>query len=94
MSIWSTNFWKAAAERAIKTLAQTLIALLAVGQTTILTIDYKQAAAVAATATVLSILSSIVSSNIGNPGPSLTNEVALPPVQAHASEVIDPATVA
>jgi hypothetical protein len=90
------GFWKATAERAIKTLAQTLIALLAVGQTTILTIDYQQAAAVAATATVLSILSSIVSSNIGNPGPSLVNEVALPPIQAHASEaeMVDPAAVA
>lgn len=94
MTIWSVSFWKAAAERAVKTLAQTLIALLAVNQTTILSVDWTQAAAVAATATMLSILSSIVSSGIGNTGPSLANEAVVPSLVDHAPvEVVDPAVV-
>lgn len=72
--MYSSVFWKATFERAVKTLAQSLIAVLAVGQTTILTVDWAQAGAVAATATVLSVLSSIASSAVGSPGPSLANE--------------------
>jgi hypothetical protein len=85
MTIWSGGFWKAAAERAIKTLAQSLIAVLAIGQVTVLTVDWAQAAAVAATAGILSVLTSIASSGIGNPGPSLASEATVPPV-AHVHE--------
>ena len=88
--MFTVQFWKAAAERAIKTLAQTLIAILAVGQTTVLTVDWQQAAAVAATATLLSVLTSIVSSGIGNTGPSLASEAVVPSIQAHNFELIDP----
>lgn len=84
--MWSAAFWKATAERAIKTLAQSLIALLAVGQTTILSVDWQQALAVAATATVLSVLSSIASSGIGNAGPSLTTEAITVPDVTVVSE--------
>ena len=89
--MWSAQFWKAAAERAIKTLAQTLIAILAVGQTTVLSVDWKQSAAVAATATLLSVLTSVASAGMGNTGPSLASEAIVPPIQVHASEVTDPA---
>lgn len=82
--LWSASFWKATAERAIKTLAQSLIAILAVGQTTVLSVDWRQALAVAATATLLSVLSSIASAGIGNTGPSLANEAVVPPVTDHA----------
>lgn len=82
--MWTASFWKAAAERAIRTLAQTMIAILAVGHTTVLTVDWQQALAVAATATVLSLLTSIVASEVGNTGPSLANEALVPPVTDHA----------
>lgn len=72
--MYSSAFWKATFERAVKTLAQSLIAVLAVGQTTVLTVDWQQAGAVAVTATVLSVLTSIASSTAGNPGPSLASE--------------------
>jgi len=72
--MWTAAFWKATFERAVKTLAQSLIAVLAVGQTTILTVDWQQAGAVALTATALSVLTSIASSTAGNPGPSLATE--------------------
>ena len=39
--MFTLSFFNAAAERAIKTLAQSLIAVLAVGQTTVLTIIYR-----------------------------------------------------
>lgn len=81
--MFTATFWRSAAERAIKTLAQSLIAILAVGQTNILTVDWTQALAVAATATLLSVLTSIASGGVGNFGPSLTNEVSLPPVVDH-----------
>lgn len=84
MSIWTSSFWKAAAERAVRTLAQSMIAVLAVGQTNILTVDWQSALAVAATATVLSLLTSIVASGVGNTGPSLVNEAVVPKAVEHA----------
>jgi hypothetical protein len=59
--IWTKQFWKGAAERAIKTFAQALGAILIVG-TPIFEIDFGQGLGIAATATVLSLLTSI-----GNP---------------------------
>ena len=83
--MFTLAFWKATAERAAKTVAQALIAVLAVGQTTILTVDWQQALAVAGTAGRRSVLSSIASGSIGNYGPSLANETVAPPV-AHAHD--------
>jgi hypothetical protein len=95
VSIWVGSFWKATAERAAKTLAQSLIAVLAVGQTTLLTVDWQQALAVAATATVLSILSSVASAGVGNAGPSLASETVVPPLaHSHDEELVDMETVA
>lgn len=76
--MFTVQFWRAAAERALKTLAQSLIAVLAVGQTTILSVDWRQALAVAATATVLSVLTSVASAGAGNYGPSLASEAVIP----------------
>ena len=72
--MFSKKFILATAERAIKTFAQALLALFVTGKT-ILSIDWAQALAVAGTAALLSVLTSIVSGNIGNYGPSLTTEV-------------------
>lgn len=67
-------FWKAAGERAVKTAAQAGIALFAAGAT-ILDIDAQQGLAVVATATLLSLLSSVASDRLGTfDGPSLTSE--------------------
>lgn len=73
-------FWKAAAERAIKTFAQSLVALFVAG-VTILTIDWVQALAVAGTAAVISVLTSVASSRLGAfDGPSLSAEAVVEPV--------------
>jgi hypothetical protein len=72
--MWTVDFWKAAGERAVKTAAQAAIALFAAG-VTILDIDWVQGGAVVGTATLLSVLSSIASYNVGHfEGPSLTDE--------------------
>ena len=72
-------FWKAAAERAIKTFAQSLVALFVAG-VTILTIDWVQALAVSGTAALVSVLTSIASSRLGPfDGPSLTDEALVEP---------------
>lgn len=84
--MFSRRFIEAALERAIKTFAQSLIAILAVGQTTVLSVDWRQALAVSATATLLSILSSIASDQFGNYGPSLASEVIAPPVKHEHDE--------
>ena len=77
MSIFSTDFIRAAGERALKTFAQALVAVFAAG-VTILDIDWTQAVAVAGTAAVLSILTSIASNNVGPYyGPSLSDEAVM-----------------
>lgn len=66
-------FIKATLERAIKTFAQTLVAVLGIGLTDVLAVDWKAALSAAAAATVLSILTSLGSDWATGNGPSLTN---------------------
>lgn len=60
MSTYATKaFWAGAAERAIKTAAQTLIAVIGTGTLGILDVDWLTALSVAGLATVLSVLTSV-----------------------------------
>ena len=73
-------FWVAAGERAVKTFAQSLVALFAAG-VTILNIDWQQGLAVAATAALVSVLTSVASVRVGQfEGPSLEGEAVVEPV--------------
>lgn len=56
--IWTRSFWKGAAERAIKTAAQTLAATFVIG-VPIFELDVPTGLAISATATVASLLTSI-----------------------------------
>ena len=70
-------FWIAAGERAVKTFAQALVALFVAG-VTVLTIDWQQGLAVAATAALVSVLTSIASVRLGSfEGPSLAGEAVV-----------------
>lgn len=86
--MFTKSFWKSAAERAIKTIAQALIAVLAATTFDWFTADWQAIAGTAATAGVLSLLSSIASAGIGDKGtPSIVSGIAnasIPP----GSEVI------
>jgi hypothetical protein len=60
--MFTSLFWKDAAERALKTFAQALLALLLVApQTHVLVFDWPSALGLAATSAVISVLTSVVS---------------------------------
>lgn len=73
-------FWKAVAERAVKTFAQALVAVFAAG-VTVLDVDWGQALAIAGTAALLSVLTSVGSLKLGQyDGPSLVDEAVVEPL--------------
>lgn len=71
MTIWTAAFWRAAAERSIKTGAQTGAALLTAAGTGLIDTDWQTAASVSGMAAVISLLTSIASDAATGDGPSL-----------------------
>ena len=70
--MFTKSFWKSAAERAIRTVAQALVAVIAATSFDWFSADWKAIAGTALTAGVLSLLTSIASAGIGDKGtPSL-----------------------
>ena len=57
--MFTREFWAAAAERALKTVAQSVVAVLGVGAVGVLSVDWVQTLSVAAAAGLASILTSI-----------------------------------
>lgn len=79
MSIFTALFWRACAERAIKTLAQTAAALSTAAGTGLIDTDWLTIASIAGMAAVVSILTSVGSDALtGGDGPSLTDAEILP----------------
>ena len=77
--MFDQRFWLAASERAIKTFAQALVALIGTGAVNIVSLDWMQMLGISASAAVVSILTSVASANFGpNPGPSLVDETIEP----------------
>lgn len=68
------KFWPSALERAIKTFAQTLAALIGANAVNVTSLDWLELGGISATAAVVSLLTSIASYNVGAPGPSLGRE--------------------
>jgi hypothetical protein len=66
--MFGSYFWKATAERAVKSFAQSLLAILSAGSLRLLDVDWVTCLSTAGMATVLSVLSSIASSRVGTPG--------------------------
>lgn len=66
--LFTASFWLDALERAVKTAAQTLIALVTTNATAVTELDWQEVGIATAVATGLSVLTSIVSSGIGEPG--------------------------
>lgn len=75
--MFTVTFWKATAERAAKTVAQTLLSLFLVGDVAfnLFTFSWGPALGVAAGAAVISVLTSLISAKAGPAGsPSLVDE--------------------
>jgi len=78
MSFTTGKFWTAAFERAVKTFAQSLIAVGLAGATDLLGVNWGDALSIAGLAAVISILTSIGSDVVTTAdGPSLANEIAV-----------------
>lgn len=78
--MFSLSWLKDALERALKTAAQSLFGVLSLNGIDILHLDWGQTASLVGTATVLSILTSVLSSGGANPGTaSLTKAIVAAP---------------
>ncbi|MFI6685048.1 holin [Streptomyces sp. NPDC050485] len=76
--LFTTAFWKATAERAIRTFAQALAAVLTAGATNLFDVRWTAALATAGLAALLAVLMAIGTSQLGQAGPGLT-ETTNPP---------------
>ena len=80
--MFTAAFWRDAGERALKTFAQTFLGILAVSGVTVLNLDWTESLAIAGTATLGSVLTSIVSAKAGGTETaSLVREVTYDPHQ-------------
>lgn len=66
--MFTTAFWKATAERAVKTFAQGLLAAIGTGVTGLLDVAWGSALSFAGLAALLSVLTSLASARIGRRG--------------------------
>jgi hypothetical protein len=66
--MFSTTWLKDAAERAVKTFAQALLALMGAAPLNIIDLNWGDMLGVSATATVVSVLTSVVSVGLGDKG--------------------------
>lgn len=57
--IWTAAFWRGAAERAIKTFAQAVVAVIAVGELSFRDVDWATTLSVAGVAALASVLTSL-----------------------------------
>lgn len=85
--MWTSTFWKAVLERAIKTFAQTLAALLIGDGTGLLNSNWVDNLSVAGMAALLSVLTSLGSGFVGPSGPSLASETLSDPVTTQEEKV-------
>jgi hypothetical protein len=65
MSMFTTDFWKATAERACSTAAQSALLVVGAGQFDVLTVDWQHVAGFAAGGFVLTVLKCMVAANTG-----------------------------
>ncbi|WP_306338097.1 holin [Streptomyces sp. KL118A] len=77
--MWTAAFWKATTERAIRTFAQALAAVLVAGATSLLDVEWGAAFATAGLAAVLAVLTAIGTSEVGAAGPGITEQPTTKP---------------
>lgn len=74
--MWTKNFWKKTAERAIKSAAQSAILVLGADQVDAFAIGWGEVGSFALGGAFLSVLTSLISSGLSGPGndPSLVQD--------------------
>lgn len=72
------TFWLDTAERAIKTFVQGLLAYFTAGAVDVVSADWGEALTVAGTATLLSVLTSLLSLKLGKSGTASATDVVVP----------------
>ncbi|MEV5610071.1 holin [Streptomyces sp. NPDC052225] len=70
-TIWTIGFWKATAERAIRTFAQALAAVLVAKATNLFEVDWPAALGTAGLATLLAVLTAVGTAGVGPHGPGI-----------------------
>ncbi|GFH38924.1 holin [Streptomyces pacificus] len=70
--MFTRAFWKATAERMIRTFAQGTLGVASADGLGILDVDWAQAASVGGLAAALALLTAIAASGAGQPGPGIT----------------------
>jgi len=66
--MWTVEFWRSSAERALRTFAQVLLSMIVVGETGFLDVDWVQAGSVSGLAALASVLMSVVATGVGDKG--------------------------
>lgn len=66
--MWTQPFWRDALERAIRTFAQALLALIGTDLVGVTELDWPTMLMVGATAAIVSVLTSIVATGVGDRG--------------------------
>ncbi|MFD5788556.1 holin [Streptomyces sp. NPDC127037] len=74
MTMLTAAFWRATAERAVRTAAQTLVASLGLDQLGVLDADWGQGFSLAGGAALLAVLTAVATSG-GSEGPGITETV-------------------
>lgn len=87
-NLTTREFWASTTERAVRTAAQTAIALIGTDQVGLLNLDWAQIGSVVATATVLSILTSIVGDTATKNGPAFVHAEGIGVANAEAEEAL------
>lgn len=76
--LWSKSFWIDATERAIKTFAQSALAVVGVGVTDIMSVNWMGVLSVGAGAAFVSLLTSVASERTGISGTASLTTVVEP----------------
>jgi hypothetical protein len=83
-SLTTAAFWKATAERAVRTFAQGTLGAISADGIGILDVDWGEAFGIGGLAAVLAVLTAVAAGGSGTEGPGLTETVVTPAARTSA----------
>jgi hypothetical protein len=87
LTIWTPDFWKATGERAIRTAAGALLALITVAGFSPRTAAWTDIFIAVGLATLVSVLLAVISNGVTKNGPALTNSEQVVPPQPQPKDL-------